>query len=115
MKMKTRILLLSAVEHQSGSALRFRGLAGALVRRGFETHYLEFDFNRVKTEGNEIQVLVTDRAGNPITDLSLDEIRVTEGGDDRKVAFVEPFATGSRPCHAGQPRSRLQTRSNVPL
>ena len=26
---------------------------------GFETHYLEFDFNRVKTAGNEIQVLVT--------------------------------------------------------
>jgi phosphatidylinositol alpha-1,6-mannosyltransferase len=36
-----RILLLSAVEHQSGSALRFRGLAGALVRRGHDVFLLE--------------------------------------------------------------------------
>jgi phosphatidylinositol alpha-1,6-mannosyltransferase len=36
-----RILLLSSVEHQSGSALRFRGLAGALARAGHETHLLE--------------------------------------------------------------------------
>jgi glycosyltransferase involved in cell wall biosynthesis len=36
-----RILLLSSVEHQSGSALRFRGLAGALVRRGHEVHLVE--------------------------------------------------------------------------
>ncbi len=33
--------MLSAVEHQSGSALRFRGIAGALARRGFEVHLLE--------------------------------------------------------------------------
>jgi len=36
-----RILLLSSVEHHSGSALRFRGLAGALARRGHEVHLLE--------------------------------------------------------------------------
>jgi phosphatidylinositol alpha-1,6-mannosyltransferase len=36
-----RILLLSSVEHQSGSALRFRGIAGALVRRGHDVHLFE--------------------------------------------------------------------------
>jgi glycosyltransferase involved in cell wall biosynthesis len=36
-----RILLLSSVEHQSGSALRFRGMAGALVRRGHDVHLVE--------------------------------------------------------------------------
>lgn len=36
-----KILLLSSVEHQSGSAIRFRGLAGALARRGHEVHLLE--------------------------------------------------------------------------
>jgi len=36
-----RILLLSSVEHQSGSALRFRGIAGALARRGHDIHLLE--------------------------------------------------------------------------
>lgn len=36
-----RILMLSSVEYQSGSALRFRGLAGALARRGHDVHLLE--------------------------------------------------------------------------
>lgn len=36
-----KILLLSSVEHQSGSAIRFRGLAQALQRRGHEVHLLE--------------------------------------------------------------------------
>jgi glycosyltransferase involved in cell wall biosynthesis len=36
-----RILLLSSVEHQSGSAIRFRGLAGALARRGHEVSLVE--------------------------------------------------------------------------
>lgn len=36
-----RILMLSSVEHQSGSGLRFRGIAGALARRGHEVHLLE--------------------------------------------------------------------------
>lgn len=36
-----RILLLSSLEHQSGSALRFRGIAGALARRGHEVHLVE--------------------------------------------------------------------------
>jgi len=33
--------MVSSVEHQSGSALRFRLLAGALVRRGHDVHLLE--------------------------------------------------------------------------
>jgi glycosyltransferase involved in cell wall biosynthesis len=33
--------MISSVEHQSGSALRFRGLAGALSRRGHEVHLVE--------------------------------------------------------------------------
>lgn len=33
--------MLSSVEHQSGSALRFRGIAEALARCGFEVHLLE--------------------------------------------------------------------------
>lgn len=36
-----KILLLSSVEHQSGSALRLRGIAGALARRGHEVHLME--------------------------------------------------------------------------
>lgn len=36
-----RILMLSAVEHQSGSALRFRALAGAFARRGHDVHLME--------------------------------------------------------------------------
>jgi glycosyltransferase involved in cell wall biosynthesis len=36
-----RILMLSSVEHQSGSGLRFRGIAGALARRGHQVHLLE--------------------------------------------------------------------------
>ena len=33
--------MLSSVEHQSGSGLRFRGIAGALARRGHDVHLLE--------------------------------------------------------------------------
>ncbi|GAB4257103.1 MAG: glycosyltransferase family 4 protein [Deferrisomatales bacterium] len=36
-----KILLLSSLEHQSGSALRFRGIAGALARAGHRVHLLE--------------------------------------------------------------------------
>jgi glycosyltransferase involved in cell wall biosynthesis len=36
-----RILLLSSVEHESGSAIRLRGLAGALARRGHDVTLLE--------------------------------------------------------------------------
>ncbi len=36
-----RILLLSSVEHHSGSAIRFRGLAAALARRGHDVHLVE--------------------------------------------------------------------------
>ena len=33
--------MISSVEHQSGSAMRFRGLAGALARRGHDVHLVE--------------------------------------------------------------------------
>ncbi|MCU0231745.1 MAG: VWA domain-containing protein [Acidobacteria bacterium] len=41
----------------------------------------------------EVQILVTDRDGNPITDLKPAEIEIREDGDVRKVAYLEPFAT----------------------
>lgn len=39
--MSLRILMISSVEYQSGSGLRFRSLAGALARRGHHVHYVE--------------------------------------------------------------------------
>jgi VWFA-related protein len=41
----------------------------------------------------EVQVLVTDKDGNGVTDLKPTEIELREGGKKRRVAFVEPFAT----------------------
>ncbi|RMF74810.1 MAG: VWA domain-containing protein, partial [Acidobacteria bacterium] len=41
----------------------------------------------------EVQLLVTDRKGNPITDLKPSEIEVRERGKPRRVAYLEPFAT----------------------
>lgn len=41
----------------------------------------------------ELQILVTDREGRPIRDLRPDEIQVTEAGEKRKIAHLEPFAT----------------------
>ena len=41
----------------------------------------------------EVQILVTDRKGNPITDLKPDEIVVRERGKERRIAYLEPFAT----------------------
>lgn len=35
------MLLISSVEHQSGSAMRLRGMAGALARRGHDVHLIE--------------------------------------------------------------------------
>ena len=39
----------------------------------------------------ETLVRATDRKGNPITDLKLEEIQVEEGGDPRRVGYFEPF------------------------
>lgn len=41
----------------------------------------------------EVQILVTDRDGNPITDLEPSEVEVREEGKTRKIAYLEPFST----------------------
>jgi VWFA-related protein len=41
----------------------------------------------------EVQILVTDRDGNPITDLKPGEVEIREDGDPRRIAYLEPFAT----------------------
>ncbi len=41
----------------------------------------------------EVQILVTDRRGNPVTDLRPEEVTVYERGKKRKLAFLEPFTS----------------------
>ncbi len=41
----------------------------------------------------EVQILVTGRDGNPITDLKPGEVEVREDGESCKVAYLEPFST----------------------
>ncbi len=41
----------------------------------------------------EVQILVTDRDGNPLTDLKPGEVEVREDGESRKIAYLEPFST----------------------
>jgi len=41
----------------------------------------------------EFKVLVTDKQGNPITDLEAEEVVVTEGGRPQRLAFVESWLT----------------------
>lgn len=41
----------------------------------------------------EVQILVTDRDGNPLTDLKPGEVEVREDGKTRRIAYLEPFAT----------------------
>jgi VWFA-related protein len=41
----------------------------------------------------EFKVLVTDKKGNPITDLRPEEVEVLEGGRSQKLAFVESWLT----------------------
>ncbi len=41
----------------------------------------------------EVQLLVTDKNGNPVRDLKAEEIEVREDGEKRRIAYVEPFAT----------------------
>ncbi len=41
----------------------------------------------------EVQILVTDRDGNPLTDLKPGEVEVREDGEARKIAYLEPFST----------------------
>ncbi len=47
--------------------------------------------DRVTVRLAEVQVLVTDRRGNPVTDLRPDEVTVYERGKKRKLAYLEPF------------------------
>jgi len=47
--------------------------------------------DRVTVRLAEIQVLVTDRQGNPVTDLRPEEVTVYERGRKRRLAFLEPF------------------------
>jgi len=44
---------------------------------------------KVRVELAEVRVLVTDRRGNPITDLKPEEIRVLEGGTPQKLAYLD--------------------------
>ena len=41
----------------------------------------------------EVQILVTDRDGNPMTDLKAGEVEIREDGEARRIAYLEPFAT----------------------
>ena len=48
---------------------------------------------RVTVRLAEVQILVTDRDGNAITDLKPSEVEVREDGESRKIAYLEPFST----------------------
>lgn len=55
---------------------------------------LERDYRiEVTVRVAEVQVLVTDKEGNPVVDLKPEEVEITENGDRRKIAYLEPFAT----------------------
>ena len=43
----------------------------------------------------EVEILATDKKGQPLRDLTVDEIEIRENGRARKVAFVESFGTAS--------------------
>jgi len=48
---------------------------------------------RVTVRLAEVQILVTDRDGNAITDLKPGEVEVREDGESRRIAYLEPFST----------------------
>ena len=59
---------------------------------------------RVTVRLAEVQILVTDRDGNAITDLKPGEVEVREDGETRKIAYLEPFSsTGSLAKAVPQP------------
>lgn len=51
---------------------------------------------RVTVRLAEVRILVTDKRGNPVSDLRDDEIEVREDGRRRKLAYLEAFATGEK-------------------
>lgn len=55
----------------------------------------------------ELKVLVTDKDGNPITDLKAEEVEVTEGGRPQRLAFVESWVTA-------ESDSALSTNDSIP-
>ena len=44
---------------------------------------------KVEVHLAEVQILLTDKRGNPITDLKRNEIHVFENGEEKKIAFLE--------------------------
>lgn len=70
----------------------------------------------------EVQLLVTDRDGNPITDLKPSEVEVREEGKTRKIAYLEPFSTqGSlakslpQPTPVAAPGEKPSAAPEIPL
>ena len=47
----------------------------------------------VQVELAEVRILVTDRRGNPITDLKPAEVRILEGGVSQKLAYLDNIGT----------------------
>lgn len=56
---------------------------------------------RVEVRLLTLDVLVTDRKGNPVTDLRPEEVRITSGGEEIPVAFLERLE--EPPPWAGEP------------
>ncbi len=48
---------------------------------------------KVTVRLSEVQILVTDRDGNPVTDLKPGDVEVREDGKALKIAYLEPFST----------------------
>jgi len=57
---------------------------------------------RVDVQLVELVVRIADRQGRAIPDVRADEIRVLEGGRERRVAYLAPIAAGGPEAHLGE-------------
>ncbi|MCE5246084.1 MAG: VWA domain-containing protein [Candidatus Polarisedimenticolia bacterium] len=67
-------------------------LSAALPARAQEDPLPTDITETVRVELVQFNVLATDKAGEPVTDLKPEDLRVFDDGEEQRVAFVEPYA-----------------------
>ncbi|MBP7149805.1 MAG: VWA domain-containing protein [Acidobacteria bacterium] len=69
---------------------------------------------KVEVRLAEVQILVTDKKGNPITDLKPEEVQVLERGKERRIGYLEPFATRNLVAQPTAPRAAVPEQKAEP-
>lgn len=90
-------------------------LAGARAQEDRQPEPIRTDVQeKVTVRLVDVEILVTDKAGDAIRDLRKDEIEVREGGRVRKVAFLESMATSDLAARLTEEPAPLFRQAGAP-